>query len=849
MSSAANQTADAFIRLPPTVLDAFIPGYSFLATILLEFGVDVSLFVSCFVLGAAAWTAFRFAVVPFGDFFVSALSSSVIVQDYDPIYTHVLNWASVKKSLQHIRALRAHSPGQYYEDFDDANEEDSQQLLVQESLSEDAIFNFNDWSARAPPKFQPHSSSGYFFHRGRLFRLHRNRERVAGEYSGVVYDREHLSITVIWLSPQPIKKLIEEAREFHLSRQTSTTCIKRPTPKSQRSGRRHAWNTIAVRPSRSMATVVLDNEQKARILRDLNDFLHPRTARWYSNRGIPYRRGYLFHGPPGTGKTSLSFALAGVFGLDIYCLALSEATLTEEDLILLFNSLPKRCILLLEDIDSAGVGMTRGEEGDQKQKSSKSKKSSKKASKKASQKKNKRSKEQDNDGQKKEGKTKDEKANKDGVASAALPAGPILKNSITMSGLLNAIDGVASQEGRLLIMTTNYIDRISEALVRPGRVDLSIKFDLANRQQIRDLFLRMYCADSINITRLPTKISQILPDIAVAQDLQQQAQEQACTAHTTPGSGTYGSSVIVSGGDAEKGHGSATRQPLLSDFDMLSSGDRNSDPDAISILAEKFADTLPELAFSPAEIQGFLLVRKKCPAQAVADVAAWKDEEMMKKKKKKKESGSDGKETRPNATANGHVAVPSTNAGEGEKADTIKENMTKDGEVARPSGGDNTTTPNGLKGGNVDGVENKPSSGSDVPVDGSSAQVQVNGIKPAEAGLKGEGGDGSSMATAAGETNGETNGAGASGGGEANASSSGRDNDDKADNTDKRNNDDVGSDDDGDDDDDEEDGEGEDGSDGSSTAGTTSSSVLPDEEPAGGDHEEESYTDSDDYSD
>lgn len=75
----------------------------------------------------------------------------------------------------------------------------------------------------------------------------------------------------------------------------------------------------------------------------------------YTNRGIPYRRGYLFHGPPGTGKTSLSFAIAGVFGLDIYCVSLLEPTLTEEDLGLLFNSLPRRCVVLLEDIDSAGL--------------------------------------------------------------------------------------------------------------------------------------------------------------------------------------------------------------------------------------------------------------------------------------------------------------------------------------------------------------------------------------------------------------------------------------------------------------------------------------------------------------
>jgi chaperone BCS1 len=67
------------------------------------------------------------------------------------------------------------------------------------------------------------------------------------------------------------------------------------------------------------------------------------------------RRGYLFYGPPGTGKTSLAFVLAGVFGLEIYVIGLRDPSLTEEDLLALFNSLPRRCIVLLEDIDTAGL--------------------------------------------------------------------------------------------------------------------------------------------------------------------------------------------------------------------------------------------------------------------------------------------------------------------------------------------------------------------------------------------------------------------------------------------------------------------------------------------------------------
>lgn len=104
-----------------------------------------------------------------------------------------------------------------------------------------------------------------------------------------------------------------------------------------------------------MRTVDLDDEKKADILADINEYLNSVIARWYANCGIPYRRGYLFYGPPGTGKTSLTFALAGFFGLDIYGVSLLDPMLTEEELEILFTSLPARCIVLLEDIDTAGL--------------------------------------------------------------------------------------------------------------------------------------------------------------------------------------------------------------------------------------------------------------------------------------------------------------------------------------------------------------------------------------------------------------------------------------------------------------------------------------------------------------
>ena len=66
------------------------------------------------------------------------------------------------------------------------------------------------------------------------------------------------------------------------------------------------------------------------------------------------------------------------------------------------------------------------------------------------------------------------------------------KNGVSFSGLLNAIDGVASQEGRIFIMTTNHIEKLDDALKRPGRCDVTEKLDLASRSQMIRLFTRFY---------------------------------------------------------------------------------------------------------------------------------------------------------------------------------------------------------------------------------------------------------------------------------------------------------------------------------------------------------------------
>jgi len=185
------------------------------------------------------------------------------------------------------------------------------------------------------------------------------------------------------------------------------------------------------RRKRPLESVILDKGVKERIVEDVKDFLN--SARWYYDRGIPYRRGYLLHGPPGSGKSSFIQALAGHLDYNIAILNLSERGLTDDRLNHLLTIIPKGTLVLLEDVDAAFSNRRV-------------------------------------------------QSDADGYRGA----------NVTFSGLLNALDGVASAEERILFLTTNHVERLDEALVRPGRVDMTVRLGEASRWQVEQLWDRFY---------------------------------------------------------------------------------------------------------------------------------------------------------------------------------------------------------------------------------------------------------------------------------------------------------------------------------------------------------------------
>ncbi|CAG8783857.1 38433_t:CDS:2, partial [Gigaspora margarita] len=212
---------------------------------------------------------------------------------------------------------------------------------------------------------------------------------------------ETVTLTTISRDRHIFTDLLREAQELALAQQEGKTVIYTSWGPE--------WRPFGLpRKRRSLDSVILDQGIKERIVKDVKDFIN--NGNWYNERGIPYRRGYLLYGPPGSGKSSFIQALAGELEYNICILNLSEIGLTDDRLNHLLSNAPERSIMLLEDIDAA----------------------------------------------------------------------------------FTQKHGVAASEERIIFMTTNYVDRLQPALIRPGRVDFKELLDVASDYQIRTMFLRFY---------------------------------------------------------------------------------------------------------------------------------------------------------------------------------------------------------------------------------------------------------------------------------------------------------------------------------------------------------------------
>ncbi|KAF8408032.1 hypothetical protein HHK36_007172 [Tetracentron sinense] len=214
-----------------------------------------------------------------------------------------------------------------------------------------------------------------------------------------------------------------------------------------RGSKRSMWCHVVFEHPATFQTLAMDPEKKQEIVDDLVTF--SKGKEYYAKVGKTWKRGYLLYGPPGTGKSTMIAAMANFLNYDIYDLELTVVKDNTELRKLLIETSSKS-IIVIEDIDCS-LDLT----GQRK-----------------------KTHEEDEDEEENDPISKREKEEKSSKES-----------KVTLSGLLNFIDGLwsACGEERIIIFTTNHVEKLDPALIRRGRMDKHIKLSYCSFQGFKVL--------------------------------------------------------------------------------------------------------------------------------------------------------------------------------------------------------------------------------------------------------------------------------------------------------------------------------------------------------------------------
>ncbi|KAF9565862.1 P-loop containing nucleoside triphosphate hydrolase protein [Agrocybe pediades] len=481
-----------------------------------------------FVLGSVLESLRRFALYlyhrVYNSFFVTAH-----LEDGDTSYYRMMIWLSKRPEWKQARDVQVTS---------------RTYGVNPEHLAAPAVDGEPfDESVRLVPA--EHTSLSFFAHGSWIRATRTFRESQWGNRE------ESLELRIFSWRKDILYKLLSEAKKSYESAQENTISI-------YSSDIHNNWRLIASRPKRPLNSIFLDPGIKNLLVDDARDFLDSKA--WYAARGIPFRRGYLLYGAPGSGKTSIIHSLAGELELDVYIISLSRSLLDDTALADLISDLPEKCIALMEDIDAAfDQNLNRG----------------------------------DLDKENESNNAKNGDTNK--KTQMAAPT-----SKVTLSGLLNALDGVGAQEGRILFATTNRYTSLDPALTRPGRMDIHVHFRLASKYQARELYRCFYHPES------------------EAKEREQEGSSEKAKDKAEKGK---------SESDLDSGYSSTDEKERASSIDFTGASHRSRAPKLsakqVAALAMQFAEAIPQRELSMASLQGYLMTYKVRPYEAVKDAPAW----------------------------------------------------------------------------------------------------------------------------------------------------------------------------------------------------------------------------------
>nr|CAB3452234.1 unnamed protein product [Digitaria exilis] len=209
-----------------------------------------------------------------------------------------------------------------------------------------------------------------------------------------------------------------------------------------------SWSHVVFEHPKTFETLAMDPRKKKEIMTDLDAFRSGKE--YYARVGKAWKRGYLLYGPPGTGKSTMVAAMANYLDYDVYDIELTSVS-SNTELRKLFIETTSKSIVVIEDIDCS-LDLTG------KRTTSKKKKDTAAAG---------------DGGHKKDGDRKED----DG------------SSKVTLSGVLNFIDGLWSACGgeRIIVFTTNHVEKLDPALIRRGRMDKHIEMSYCGFEAFRFL--------------------------------------------------------------------------------------------------------------------------------------------------------------------------------------------------------------------------------------------------------------------------------------------------------------------------------------------------------------------------
>lgn len=282
---------------------------------------------------------------------------------------------------------------------------------------------------------------------------------------------EFVSLTCRGRGAKPLLDFIEDIHaQFLVVRDEVTWCQKHFSIVYNDVRKIASWEGTKTNSTKSWEAIVMDERVKTALVQDVRSFLDSET--WYADTGLAWTRGYLFHGPPGTGKTSCGLAISHEAKMDLYNLDLNLIT-SNEHLSLLVKLIPNRAIIVMEDVDAmSDVVLSRGSNAAVPSAATAAATATATA-------------------------TADVTNTADAALSSIAAAIESAENrtSLTLSALLNMLNGMVCGHGRIVIMTTNHVQKLDPALVRPGRIDLKVYLGPCSVGMIISLFSKFFGVD------------------------------------------------------------------------------------------------------------------------------------------------------------------------------------------------------------------------------------------------------------------------------------------------------------------------------------------------------------------